>query len=141
LNYLVAADGKFAWVTSTGDRPIGPGHQVLPSVFGRSEYWLQDWIAENLSQLGLGPVTLVHQEQTQSGGHNLDLFAAADGTYYSIEVQLDEVLTTGFAYSTTGPTTSGAIQKRPMLRCSWPKLRRVTSDQRWRSSSLDAPRR
>src|SRR6202007_1388161 len=49
------------------------GHQVLLSTFGRSEYWLQDWLAADLSRLGLGPLTLVHQELTQSGGGNLDL--------------------------------------------------------------------
>ncbi len=70
---------------------IGPGQQVLLSAFGRNEYWLQDWLAHDLSRLGLGPLTLVHQEQTQSGGGNLDLLAAADDTYYSIEVQLGEV--------------------------------------------------
>lgn len=78
-------------MTSAGDVPIGPSHQLLLSAFGRSEYRLQDWIAEDLSQLGLGPLKLVHQEQTQSGGGNLDFLAAADDTYYSIEVQLGEV--------------------------------------------------
>lgn len=70
---------------------IGPGQQVLLSAFGRNEFWLQDWLAADLSRLGLGPLALVHQEQTQSGGGNLDLLAAADHTYYSIEVQLGEV--------------------------------------------------
>lgn len=64
---------------------------MLLSAFGRSEYWLQDWIAQDLSRLGLGSLKLLHQEQTQSGGGHLDLLAAADDTYYSIEVQLGEV--------------------------------------------------
>ncbi len=70
---------------------IGPGQQVLLNSFGRNEFWLQDWLAHDLSRLGLGQLTLVHQEQTQAGGGNLDLLAAADDTYYSIEVQLGEV--------------------------------------------------
>ena len=78
-------------MTTSNSIPIGRGQQVLLSTFGRNEHWLQDWIAKNLSRLGLGPLTLVHQEQTQSGGGNLDLLAAAWETYYSIEVQLGEV--------------------------------------------------
>ena len=37
----------------------GPGKQVLLSAFGRDEFWLQDWLAHDLSRLGLGPLTLV----------------------------------------------------------------------------------
>jgi hypothetical protein len=55
---------------------------LLLSEFGRSQYWLQDWIAEDLSQLG--PLTLMRQEQTQSDSGNLDLLAASDNTYYLI---------------------------------------------------------
>ena len=78
-------------MTFANNMPIGPGQQALLNTFGSNEHWLQDWIANDLSRLGLGPLTLVHQEQTQSGGGNLDLLAAAQETYYSIEVQLGEV--------------------------------------------------
>lgn len=74
-----------------GDVPIHSGQLVLLSSVGRSEHWLQDWLAADLSRLGLGPLTIVEQEQTQTGGGSLDLLAASDDTYYSIEVQLGEV--------------------------------------------------
>jgi len=70
---------------------VGPGVPIPLAAFGRNEHWLQDWLAADLTRLGLGPLTLVQQEQTQRGGGNLDLLAAADDAYYSIEVQLGEV--------------------------------------------------
>ncbi len=69
------------------------GAGVLTSIreLGRDERWLQDWLCEDLERLGLGPLTLVEQEQTQSRGGQLDILAANADTYYSIEVQLGEV--------------------------------------------------
>lgn len=58
---------------------------------GVTEFWLQDWLASDLSRLGLGPITLVRQEQAQAGGGSLDILAESSGTFYSIEVQLGEV--------------------------------------------------
>lgn len=58
---------------------------------GLNEHWLQDWLVDDLTRLGLGALTLVEQEQTQFGGGQLDILAAAADTYYSIEVQLGEV--------------------------------------------------
>lgn len=70
---------------------IHPGQLVSLREAGRNEYWLQDWLVSDLSRLGLGPLSLVEQEQTQTGGGNLDILAAAGDTYYSVEVQLGEV--------------------------------------------------
>lgn len=71
--------------------PIQPGHLVRLRDVGRDERWLQDWLCEDLDRLGLGPLKLVEQEQSQAGGGNLDILASASDTYYSVEVQLGEV--------------------------------------------------
>ncbi|GAA2501974.1 hypothetical protein GCM10009858_45150 [Terrabacter carboxydivorans] len=71
--------------------PVQAGRLVRLKDVGRNEFWLQDWLAADLARLGLGPLALVEQEQTQVGGGNLDILAAAGDTYYSIEVQLGEV--------------------------------------------------
>jgi hypothetical protein len=71
--------------------PIQAGRLVRLRDVGRNEYWLQDWLCADLARLGLGPLKLVEQEQTQAGGGNLDILAAAGDTYYSVEVQLGEV--------------------------------------------------
>ncbi|WP_315773599.1 hypothetical protein [Rhodococcoides kroppenstedtii] len=71
--------------------PVHSGSLVTLDKVGRDEHWLQDWLAEDLTRLGLGELRTVEQEQTQAGGGSLDLLAASDDTYYSIEVQLGEV--------------------------------------------------
>lgn len=71
--------------------PVQAGRLVRLKDIGRNEFWLQDWLCADLSRLGLGPLKLVEQEQTQAGGGNLDILAAAGDTYYSVEVQLGEV--------------------------------------------------
>lgn len=55
------------------------------------EIWLQNWLAEDPSRLGLGDVRVLAQELTQTRGGSLDILAADGDTYYSIEVQLGEV--------------------------------------------------
>ncbi|MDI9940327.1 hypothetical protein QM806_33680 [Rhodococcus sp. IEGM 1351] len=70
---------------------IHSGQLVLLNSIGRNEHWLQDWLAEDMSRLGLGSLKIVEQEQTQAGGGSLDLLAASEDTYYSVEVQLGEV--------------------------------------------------
>lgn len=83
-----------------GDPPPNPGFagaHVCPGTLvtlrdlGLSEHWLQDWLSADLGRLGLGPLSLVEQEQTQAGGGALDILATNGDTYYSIEVQLGEV--------------------------------------------------
>jgi len=71
--------------------PVRAGELVRLKDVGRNEFWLQDWLCADLTRLGLGSLALVEQEQTQVGGGNLDILAAAGDTYYSIEVQLGEV--------------------------------------------------
>ena len=70
---------------------VHAGQLVRLRESGRNEYWLQDWLVADLTRLGLGELKLVEQEQTQAGGGNLDILAAAGDTYYSVEVQLGEV--------------------------------------------------
>jgi hypothetical protein len=70
---------------------VHAGQLVQLREFGRNEHWLQDWLVGDLTRLGLGELKLVEQEQTQAGGGNLDILAAAGDTYYSVEVQLGEV--------------------------------------------------
>jgi len=71
--------------------PVHWGQLVGLRDLGLNEHWLQDWLVEDLTRLGLGPLSLVEQEQTQATGGQLDILAAAGDTYYSIEVQLGEV--------------------------------------------------
>ncbi len=70
--------------------PVHSGQLVGLRDLGLNEHWLQDWLVEDLTRVGLGALTLVEQEQSQSGGGNLDILAAAADTY-CIEVQLGEV--------------------------------------------------
>lgn len=70
---------------------IRPGRLARLKDLGVTEFWLQDWLAKDLSRLGLGPLSLVRQELAQAGGGSLDILAESSGTYYSIEVQLGEV--------------------------------------------------
>lgn len=61
---------------------------------GRDEYWLQDWLAEDPTRLGLGNVIIKEKELRQYGlkGGRLDILAydAALDTYYEVEVMLGE---------------------------------------------------
>jgi hypothetical protein len=61
---------------------------------GRDEYWLQDWLVNDPTRLGLGQVTIKAKELRQHGvkGGRLDILAydAALDTYYEVEVMLGE---------------------------------------------------
>ena len=73
--------------------PVLAGQPASLRSLGYDERWLQDWLAEDPSRLGLGNVRIVDQEQGQAGAGLLDLLALdpdAD-TYYSVEVQLGEI--------------------------------------------------
>lgn len=70
---------------------IQAGQLVRLKDVGRDEHWLQDWLSEDLSRLGLGSLRLIEQEQPQAGGGNLDILASTGDIYYSVEVQLGEV--------------------------------------------------
>ena len=58
---------------------------------GHDEIWLQDRLAAEPQLLGLGDVEIRGQEVASLQGGNLDILAADDDTYYSVEVQLGEV--------------------------------------------------
>lgn len=71
-----------------------PVHAGLPARLrdlGYDEVWLQNWIAADPTRLGLGELAILAQELSSPGGGSLDILAAADDIYYSIEVQLGEV--------------------------------------------------
>lgn len=58
---------------------------------GLDEYWLQDYICQNPSCLGLGDIELVSREKKQSSGGRLDiLMKGSDEELYEIEVMLGE---------------------------------------------------
>lgn len=58
---------------------------------GLDEYWLQDYICQNPSCLGLGDIELVSKEKKQSSGGRLDiLMKGSDEELYEIEVMLGE---------------------------------------------------
>lgn len=58
---------------------------------GYNEVWLQNHLVEHPELMGLGEVETRGQELHSLDGGNLDIFAADEDTYYSIEVQLGEV--------------------------------------------------
>jgi hypothetical protein len=58
---------------------------------GYDEIWLQNWLAADPARIGLGEVSVLAQELTSPHGGSLDILAAAEDTYYSIEVQLGEI--------------------------------------------------
>jgi hypothetical protein len=69
-------------------------HHGSPAKFrdvGLNEIWLQNWLVEDPARLGLGEVKILAQELTQPSGGSLDILAANEDTYYSIEVQFGEV--------------------------------------------------
>jgi len=58
---------------------------------GLDEYWLQDYICQNPTCLGLGDIELVSKEKKQSSGGRLDiLMKGSDDELYEIEVMLGE---------------------------------------------------
>ena len=56
------------------------------------EYWLQDYICQNPTCLGLGEVDVVYKERRQTGGGRLDiLLRSMDGEeFFEVEVMLGE---------------------------------------------------
>ncbi len=71
-----------------------PSDAGLPTTIrdaGHDELWLQDLLAERPALMGIGEVEIIGQETHSLDGGNLDIFAADEDTYYSIEVQLGEV--------------------------------------------------
>src|SRR4051794_27733116 len=58
---------------------------------GKDEYWLQDRLAAEPGLLGLGAVTVVTQELSQTAGGALDLLLEHEDTHFSVEVQLGGV--------------------------------------------------
>jgi len=54
---------------------IQPGVLTTLKDLGKNEFWLQDWLCDDLTRLGLGELKLVEQEQTQVGGGHLDILA------------------------------------------------------------------
>ncbi len=73
--------------------PILAARPTTVREVGYDELWLQDWLAEDPSRLGLGDVAIMDQEQGQAAGGLLDLLAVdrENETYYSVEVQLGEI--------------------------------------------------
>ena len=75
-----------------GERaPLHAGRSARLRDLGYDEIWLQNWLAEDPSRLGLGDVAVLAQELSSPRGGSLDILAADGDTYYSIEVQLGEV--------------------------------------------------
>lgn len=58
---------------------------------GKDEYWLQDYICETPSALGLGDLEVVAKEKSQKGGGRLDiLLRNEDEDFFEVEVMLGE---------------------------------------------------
>lgn len=78
--------------------PVHPAmHPSQPTtlrVVGRDEYWLQNWLVDDPSRLGIGKVVIKAKELRQYGakGGRLDILAydGALDTYYEVEVMLGE---------------------------------------------------
>ena len=71
--------------------PIHAGQPTKLRDLGYDEVWLQNWLSDDSSRLGLGDVSVIAQELASPHGGSLDILAAEGDTYYSVEVQLGEV--------------------------------------------------
>jgi len=71
--------------------PLHAGQSARLREIGYDEIWLQNWLSEDPSRLGLGDINVLAQELSSPRGGSLDILAAEGDTYYSIEVQLGEV--------------------------------------------------
>jgi hypothetical protein len=97
--------------------PMRAGQSAKLRDLGYDEIWLQNWLAEDPTRLGLGEVRIIAQELTAPRGGSLDILAADGDTYYSVEVQLGEVdASHSFGCSTTGPVIASVSRERPMSR-------------------------
>jgi hypothetical protein len=82
---------------------------------GRDEVWLHEQIAVDPTALGLGDIEIVAQEAPYGDAGNLDILAAAEDIYYSIEIQLGEVDTShGFRTLDIGRAIDGGIRRSRM---------------------------
>jgi hypothetical protein len=73
---------------------IHPSHPTTLKATRHDEYWLQQWLIEDPSRLGIGKVVIKAKELRQYGsrGGRLDILAydSALDTYYEVEVMLGE---------------------------------------------------
>jgi hypothetical protein len=72
-------------------KPIQYGRTARLRELGYDEIWLQNWLSASPQRLGIGPVTILAQELNHPRGGSLDILAADEDTYYSVEVQLGEI--------------------------------------------------
>lgn len=74
------------------DDSIQFGKKVFIRNVGKDEYWLQDVIYSNPSQLGLGDLVPLSKERKQSNGGRLDILLKdpQDKSMYEVEVMLGE---------------------------------------------------
>lgn len=78
--------------SSEGERlPIRAARPTRLRDLGYDEIWLQNWLADDPSRLGLGEVKVIAQELSSTTAGSLDILAANGDIYYSVEVQLGEV--------------------------------------------------
>jgi hypothetical protein len=69
---------------------ICPSLRTTLKAVGRDEYWLQDWIVDDPTRLGLGPVVIKAKDLRQHGAKGGRLSIPALDTYYEVEVMLGE---------------------------------------------------
>lgn len=73
---------------------IHPSQPTTLKAVGKDEYWLQKWLVDDPSRLGIGKVSIKAKELRQYGskGGRLDILAydGALDTYYEVEVMLGE---------------------------------------------------
>ena len=72
-------------------KPIQYGRTARLRDLGYDEIWLQNWLSASPERIGIGPVTILAQELNHPRGGSLDILAADEDTYYSVEVQLGEI--------------------------------------------------
>jgi hypothetical protein len=77
---------------STHEQPnIVSGGLSTVADLGRDDTWLQEWLAEDPTRLGLGPLRNADNEPAQDDNGNPAFLAADDERYFSVDVQLDEL--------------------------------------------------
>lgn len=73
---------------------IYPSQPTSLRAIGQDEYWLQRWLSDEPSRLGIGKVTIkateVRQYGAKGGRLNILAYDAALDTYYEVEVMLGE---------------------------------------------------
>ncbi len=76
------------------DAEIVDSRESSLRALGKNERWLHDWLIDDPTRLGLGPIAIKAHEliQAANGGGRLDIlgYDASDDTYYEIEVMLGE---------------------------------------------------